>query len=116
MDLEKLRIADIDVEDGLHRFMSNEQMFVKYLKKFIDNDQYQALKMEIDRNPIDVKEAFERAHALKGICANLSMAGILTVLNPMVESLRAGSVEGVKENMIKLSAQYDKVITVLKQL
>ncbi len=116
MNLEKLRNAGIDVEDGLRRFMNSEQMFEKYLRKFVDNDQFALLKQELEKKDTTAAEAFERAHALKGICANLSMAGIMEVLVPMVEILRSGSLEGVREKMPELEDRYQTIITAIKEI
>ena len=116
MNRELLETAGIDVADGLHRFMNSEQMYVKYLNKFVENDQFAALKQEVEKDVIDCNEAFERAHALKGICANLSMAGMLDALNPIVEALRGGSDEGVREGMPELQRRYEQVISAIQSL
>ena len=116
MDLVKLQNAGIDVEDGLRRFMKSEQMFEKFLKKFLDNDLYAAFQKEADTPDATAEQLFERAHALKGVCANLSMTGIIEVLGPMVETLRAGALTGVREQMPELDKRYQMVVSVIREL
>lgn len=116
MNLDLLREAGVDVEDGLRRFMNNEAMFEKYLKKFLDNDLYEPLVEEMSKEPLQTREAFERAHALKGVCANLSMSSVMEVLHPMVEKLRVGETEGVIEALPQLQQRYDRVMEAIKKM
>ena len=116
MNLELLEQSGIDVADGMRRFMNNEKMFEKYLKKFLDNTQYDQLVAEISKSDIDVNEAFEKAHAMKGVCANLSMTAVLQALDPIVETLRGGSAEGVADRMPALEEQYKKTMAAIESL
>ena len=49
------------------------------------------------------------------VCANLSLDSINNILNPMVEVLRKGSLDGLNEEYEKLSSVYSEVIAVIKQ-
>ena len=94
--------------------MNNEELFEKFLVRFLDNTLLTELCEEINKG--DVQEAFQKAHALKGVCGNLSMEGILAELEPIVEILRAGSLEGVRERIPALEESYKKTIDAVRQL
>ena len=52
----------------------------------IANDGYEKLRDAIDAGNLD--EAFERAHALKGMLGNVSLTNLLDPVTEMVEELR----------------------------
>lgn len=116
MNVEMLKNAGIDVEDGLRRFMNSEQMFEKFLRKFVGNEQYAIFMRELGNPEATAEQLFEYAHALKGICGNLSLKGILEVLHPMVEVLRGGSLDGVREQAPMLEERYQRTISAIESL
>ena len=64
--------AGVDVDGALERFMNNEGLLERFLKKFPADPNYGALKEALARGDADA--AFRAAHTLKGVAANLSMA------------------------------------------
>lgn len=101
----------INVTTAMNRFNDNEEMYFLFLKKFTEDD----LMMKINDfiNAGETKDAFEAAHTLKGVCANLSIDSVNEVLNPMVEVLRGGSMEGLLSEYEKLLTVYNQVINVI---
>ena len=96
--------AGINLDTAMQRFFDDEEMFFSFLNKFLDDDLLEKLGHFIDEG--NVKDAFDVAHTMKGVCANLSIDAINAVVNPMVDVLRKGSLEGLKEDYVKLKNVY----------
>lgn len=112
MNRYKMVKAGIDVNEGIHRFNGKKEMYEKFLLNFPQNDLYGKLVEAIDNQ--DVKEAFQAGHALKGVTGNLSMKEFHDNLVPLVEELRADSLEHAKELLEPVAESYKKVMEVLQ--
>lgn len=60
----------INMEDTLKRFMGNEELYGKFLEKFLHDDSYNQLKISLQEQ--DLGEAYKNAHS-KGVTANLGI-------------------------------------------
>ena len=108
---EQLQEAGIDAESVKQRFMGNEMLVEKFMKKFPADQNFTKLKESLEAG--DVKEAFTAAHTLKGVCGNLSMNRLFQVVDRQVELLRSGDLEGAKLLHPEVEKEYDTVIRVL---
>ncbi len=97
----------IDYDAAMERFFDDEDMYIEFLEKFIEDDTLGRIQAFAEAG--DAGQAFEAAHKFKGVCANLSLVSINAVLDPMVEVLRRGSMEGVSETVKELSAVCEKM-------
>lgn len=75
-----------DVETTLNRFMGNEALYEKFLKKFLGNSNYGALEESIQAQ--NYEEAFKCAHTLKGVSANLGLDPISRASSDLTEEVR----------------------------
>jgi hypothetical protein len=106
--------AGVDVDEALHRFMNKDELFVRFMKEYLDDNNLEMLKRSIaDENAGD---AFNYAHTLKGVAGNLSMKSILHYLLPAVEILRAGSLDGLGTYIDGVTKANDQIISVIKEL
>jgi len=96
--IEKLQEFGVDTQEGLTRCMNNQAFYFKMLKMGLGNDQFEKLEKALAANNLD--EAFEAAHALKGVLGNLALTPIYKPLAEMTEMLRA-----------KKSAEYVEMYT-----
>ena len=85
--IEQLEEFGVDTKEGLTRCMNNQTFYLKMLKMGLGNDQFEKLDQALSANNID--EAFEAAHALKGVLGNLAITPIYKPLAEMTEMLRA---------------------------
>ena len=85
--IEKLQEFGVDTQEGLTRCMNNQAFYFKMLKMGLANDQFEKLESALSANKLD--EAFEAAHALKGVLGNLALTPIYKPLAEMTEMLRA---------------------------
>lgn len=106
--------AGIDVDDLMDRLMGNMNLISKFCKRFPDDLSYG--KMLEGINAGDVEMAFQGAHSLKGVSANLSMKSLVAKLVPVVEKLRAGELDGVEEMLPAVTAEYQRVVEVIKNI
>lgn len=85
---ELLEQHGFDVNGTMKRFLNNEQLYKKCLRKFLDDESMEKLKTACDTG--NVQEAFKAAHTMKGFISNLGMEKLHQLLIPMVEKLREG--------------------------
>ncbi len=99
---------------GVMMRLQNEEMITRLAKKFIDDESYQSLKENLEKNNID--EAFRFVHTLKGICSNFGFNDLYESSCLLTEELRNRQTEHVEEYFKKITSDYEKVIQALKQL
>lgn len=112
--VERLTENGMEVEKTLERFMGNEELYIKFLKKFLEDGNCAGLKEAVEQGDRD--NAFLSAHTLKGLAANLGLNCILEPLVPIVETLRNGSVDNLADNIKKLDENYLKVTQIIESL
>lgn len=65
MDFSLLKLTGINTDTAIERFMGNEMIYIKMLKKFIDDSTFS--KFSTSAEIKDNKSLFEASHTLKGI-------------------------------------------------
>lgn len=75
----------------LDRFMGNEKMYLKFLNMLFKDQSVNQLGDALAQG--DLKAAFEAAHTLKGVSANLGLTPLFDAVCEIVEPLR-GKDEG----------------------
>ncbi len=88
-----------DVENTVKRFMGNEAMYEKFLKKFVDNSNYTGLEENISSG--NYGEAFKCAHTLKGVSANLGLDPIFKAASELTEEFRGKADEEVNRERVQ---------------
>lgn len=110
---EALTGAGIDVEDALGRFMGNEMLFSRFLKKFTEDANYEKLSQAIAAK--DAEAAVAASHTLKGVCGNLSMTKLHELLTRQVAALRGGDWETASGLMPEISQAYEIIILAIQR-
>ncbi len=108
-----------DVENTVKRFMGNEAMYEKFLKKFVDNSNYTGLEENISSG--NYGEAFKCAHTLKGVSANLGLDPIFEAASELTEEFRGKADEEVNRERVqeiwqKLQRVYKVFVDLLSTL
>ncbi|HAG04915.1 MAG TPA: Hpt domain-containing protein, partial [Lachnospiraceae bacterium] len=60
--------------------------------------------------------AFEQAHTLKGVCANMGLISLLESVSGITEILRSKSYDGLKEEFEKTEKLYSDTVNKIKEL
>ncbi len=86
LTIEKLREYGADVDEGLARCMNMEDFYIGLVKKAVADNRLPLLEQQIGEGDLDA--AFETAHALKGMYANLSLSPLTKPVSEITELLR----------------------------
>ena len=89
ISLDTLKNYGANVEEGLTRCMNNEDFYIMLVNKVLNDNKLDQLEQQINEKNLDA--AFETAHALKGMYANLSLDPITKPVTEMTELLRSRS-------------------------
>lgn len=83
-DLKKL---GVDTDEAVARCVNDEGFYLSLVRQALEDDEFERLMAALDEKDLD--EAFERAHALKGVYGNLSINSMYGPLCEITEELRA---------------------------
>lgn len=100
MKKKLLEEAGVDIEDALARFMNNETLMLKMLLRFTEDNNFFRLKQAMEEQ--NISQAFEAAHALKGLTGNLSLKELYQKISIMTEDLRRGDLTAAAAAMPEL--------------
>lgn len=87
LTIDALREIGVEPEDGLKRCLDNEDFYLSLVKMVPGDQGFPKLKEALAATDLDA--AFEAAHALKGVLANLSLTPLQKPVEEITELLRA---------------------------
>ncbi len=107
-----------NIDTTLDRFMGNETLYMKFIMKFLEDKNYEALVENIEKD--DFEGAFNSAHALKGVTANLGLDPINAQAAKITELLRNKQPEEVDVETLKkcreqLEEVYSRFQTIIRE-
>ena len=111
MTLEQLKAYGADVDAALERCMNNESFYFRLIGLAVADPAFEALGAALAAN--DSGKAFEEAHKLKGMIANLSLTPIFTPLSELTEPLRRqtpGDYDGLYREALEKKAELVKLL------
>ncbi|MCM1084335.1 MAG: Hpt domain-containing protein [Clostridium sp.] len=111
---EKLLDAGVNIETAMERFMNNEKLLEKFLKKFPQDPNYEELLVAVAEKRYE--DAFKAAHTLKGVCGNLSLESLYENVCTVVELLRNGGGEEIETALPNVKAEYERVVAILETI
>lgn len=104
-----------DYESTMTRFVNNQAMYLRLLAMFFKDENLKLLGEALVAS--DYKKAFEAAHTLKGVTANMGLTPFFDKVCDIVEPLRAGDEQmNYMEKYQELLAEYERVRVLLKDL
>lgn len=110
---ELLEQKGFDVDGTMRRFLNNEALYMKCMKKFLDDTSFEKLKESYQAG--NVNEAFKAAHTMKGSVSNLGIAQMYQMLIPMVEKLRVQDMN-IEDDMKNLEILYQEIYQIIDEL
>lgn len=121
LQLEALSDCGFDLEEARGRFLNNDALLEKFLKKFVNDDSsYGDLRAAMEQG--DAAAAFAAAHTLKGVSGNLALHGLYERTCKLVETLRgkedmaAATEAGAQVAFAAVCDAYDRTAQALEQL
>ena len=88
LTIDSLKALGVDTKEGLGRCMNNEAFYLRLVNMALGDTNFAALEEAVSSG--DKKAAFEAAHALKGVLANLALTPLYEPASKITELLRAG--------------------------
>ncbi len=111
---QKIIEAGVDINVALERFLNNDELLLRFLKKFSKDRNYDAFKAAMEEKRYD--DAFKAAHTLKGLCGNLSITVLYDIVSKEVESLRHKEYEDAEKMCPEIVKEYERVVAILETL
>ncbi len=102
-----------DVDGTMRRFLNNEALYTKCIKKFLQDTSYEQLKAAFQAG--NCEDAFKAAHTMKGFVSNLGINEIYKLLIPMVEKLRAQNMD-IGSELEQLDTLYEETRKIIEGL
>ena len=87
LTIDQLRDRGANVEEALERCLNNEAFYLRLVDKALQDSNFDRLKDAVGSGDLD--KAFEAAHALKGVLANLALTPLLVPVQEITELLRS---------------------------
>ena len=97
-----------NTDEGIARCMGMEDFYLKMVGKVLTTDDILALMAKLTRK--DIKGAFEEAHKLKGVYANLALTPVLKPIEKATDILRGGVDTGCLELAKEAKMQMERLI------
>lgn len=115
----QLENAGADVDTAVNRFMGNEALYIKFLKKFEQDESFANIEKYVAEK--NSEEIFKAAHTLKGVAANLGLDRIAQNASDVVEIFRGKTqfddaetsrLDAIMEN---LRSTYEELIQIIQE-
>lgn len=115
----ELKACGMDYDGTLHRFLNKQDMLCRFLKKFLDDESYLQLIESVQEK--DYGKAFQCAHTLKGVTANLGIESVREHVSEITELLRGKAPDEVDQQQLAeelelLKEKYVKVCAVIRNM
>ncbi len=110
---EKLIARGIPYEQVMERFVDDEDFYFDYLHQFTRDQYIHLLEQALEKG--QPQEAFKAAHTLKGLMANLGLLPLVEEFSPLVETLRAGSLEGTEALFTSFQEAYQELCEFIEE-
>ena len=86
LTLDALRSWGANVDEAMQRCLNNESFYLMLVQKGLQDPNFERLPEAVAAG--DMEKAFDAAHALKGVTANLALMPILKPVQEITELLR----------------------------
>lgn len=98
--IENLKELGCNTDEGLERCLNDEGFYLQLIPDAFNKKRYEDLESHIVNKDLDT--AFDEAHALKGVLANLAITPLFDVVSEITEKLRAKEEAGYSELISKM--------------
>lgn len=104
----------IDVDVTLNRFMNNEKMYMKFLKRTENDPTYKELKVSVAEQDYDMVE--RSAHTLKGVAGNMGFQNLMDYCADLVADVREERYDDIEADFDQVQTEYTRVIDVIREI
>lgn len=112
--LDKLSAKGADVNGTMERFLNNEELYKRILKKFLlDTSFAEAVRAKEEGRGEDVQMYI---HTLMGVSANLGLTPIFAITNEMMRYFRNGNDNAAYDLFDSLEQRYKQFREVIEDI
>lgn len=111
LTVENLRSYGANVEEGIKRCVNNEEFYLDMVGKALSDPTFDKLVSAIGDKNLD--DAFEIAHALKGVLSNLALTPLAEPVSEMVELLRNRTDTDYGPYIAKIKEKKDELVKLI---
>lgn len=112
MNRKALQEVGVNIEKGLDNVDQDTSLYEELLRYFLKDKSYPRLCAAFQTQ--NVQEAFNAAHALKGISDNLGFQKLTENVKPVVEYLRQENLDNAKQLFPQIEETYHEVIEAIQ--
>ena len=112
LTIDNLKMLGANTDEGLARCLGKEDFYLRMVNLMLQDNQVENLQKAVAEGNLDA--AFEAAHALKGVTANLGLTPIRTPATEITELLRARTEMDYTELVEEIKTQKDKLAELAK--
>lgn len=109
-----LEDGGVNVDEAMQRFMNNEKLMERFLKKFETDPSYANLVKAIEEKDCD--KAFAESHTLKGISGNLALGVIQKLVSEQTDHFRGKDFEAGAAMMPQVTQAYENALGAIKEV
>lgn len=111
LSLEKV---GVDYNLVMERFLDNSDVYLKFVKKFSNNKDYNSFLKNIQI--CDYKKAADEIHNIKGIAGNLGFEKLFNICEKVYSYLNANNYDELYELLEELNKKYRDVIDIINNI
>lgn len=109
----ELESCGVNRSEVMERFVNDEAFYLTCLCAFMTDSSFSDLKAALDNH--DFKAAFQSAHTLKGVSANLGLKSLYRAICELVEPLRHEENHNYRQRYEAILVQKAAVQTLLNE-
>lgn len=102
-----------DYDAAISRVAGDEALLESLYLMFVADDNWSKVNSNVESG--NSYEAFRAAHSLKGSCGMLGMTALFEKIYNITEYLRNGDIASAKRALPEASAEYNKIIDMIKR-
>ena len=110
--IDKLTTGGVDVASTIARFGGNENLFLKYLRRFPADPTLGTLQAAMQSG--DREEIKRTCHTLKGLSGNLGLTPLFNACATMMNELRASDTSDVSALYAEVCRQHTMAIELVQ--
>lgn len=107
LTIDALKELGVNTDEGLGRCLNNEAFYLRLVGMAVSDEHFGQLRESVEAG--DLNAAFEHAHALKGVLANVSLTNVLEPIKDITEELRARTEKDYSDELDKIDEELAKV-------
>lgn len=100
--------------ETMERFVNSEELYMECLEMLTKDESLSLLEARLSEG--NLRGAFEAAHTLKGVAANMGLTPLTQAADALVAPLRTGTQKDYTPDLNRLKAEFSRIICLYETL